>query len=376
MTPTLLPDIHSGGSSASGDICRGKGVGRHILGKARSLCEPDHVEWTIKAYTEAWEYRSPALSHHCGALQPSGYIMMKRAVLWGLCVVWMSLSTLLILVNKHIMVDLRFGYPMSLASLGMLISTVCCWCWYRFSNLSSGKRSLSASIYITRIVPVGLMMAVTLQSGNITYLYLTVSLIQMLKSLTPVITMLLAFAVQLEHPTWPLVSSVVTISGGILLASYGEMNLSVVGFLFMFASQISEALRLIMTEKLLVGMKLHPIEALMYLAPACCSWLALGVCFYELPDMVAHKRTDFIMQNPRLMLLAACLGFVVNALSYTIIKLSSSLTFKVLGTVKDIIVVTIGILILHETVTGIQRTGYMISLVGFLWYQYIKHASP
>ena len=43
------------------------------------------------------------------------------------------------------------------------------------------RKTISLRFYMTRIVPVGLFMALTLHFGNVVYLYLTVSFIQMLK---------------------------------------------------------------------------------------------------------------------------------------------------------------------------------------------------
>lgn len=47
------------------------------------------------------------------------------------------------------------------------------------------KRQLTWRFYLTRILPVGLFMALTLHFGNVVYLYLTVSFIQMLKARPP-----------------------------------------------------------------------------------------------------------------------------------------------------------------------------------------------
>jgi hypothetical protein len=43
------------------------------------------------------------------------------------------------------------------------------------------KKSMTLSFYCTKILPVGLFMALTLHFGNLVYLYLTVAFIQMLK---------------------------------------------------------------------------------------------------------------------------------------------------------------------------------------------------
>ena len=43
------------------------------------------------------------------------------------------------------------------------------------------KHKMTSQFYVTRIMPIGLFMALTLYFGNIVYLYLTVSFIQMLK---------------------------------------------------------------------------------------------------------------------------------------------------------------------------------------------------
>ena len=53
--------------------------------------------------------------------------------------------------------------------------------YWQVFRLVEVKRQLSAHFYLTRILPVGLFMALTLHFGNIVYLYLTVSFIQMLK---------------------------------------------------------------------------------------------------------------------------------------------------------------------------------------------------
>ena len=79
-----------------------------------------------------------------------------------------------------------------------------------------------------------------------------------LQAFTPIVTMVALFMAQLEAPTSRLIAAVFLIALGTAVASYGEVSFSLVGVLYMFSSESFEATRLVMTQMLLVGLKLHP----------------------------------------------------------------------------------------------------------------------
>jgi hypothetical protein len=62
-----------------------------------------------------------------------------------------------------------------------------------------------------------------------------------------------------------MVLSVLGIAGGTALAAYGEVHNSVLGLVIMFASEVLEATRLVMTQLLLTGHKMGPFEGLMWM---------------------------------------------------------------------------------------------------------------
>lgn len=288
---------------------------------------------------------------------------------------WMTVSSMLILLNKRIMdkeAGLNFHYPMTLSGMGMGFSSVAGWLCCRVFKVVPCKRRVANDFYFTNMVPIGLFMALTLYLGNLAYLYLTVSFIQMLKAFTPVITMFILFSFGLEKVSQELMASVFIICAGTLAASVGNATFSFVGVTAMMLSETAEALRLVLTQKLLANLKFHPVEGLMYLAPACCFWLTVGALFVEVPAMRADGAFRTLADNVGTFALAAVLGFGVNTLAYAVIITSSSLTLKVVGTVKNGLVAYFGVLFYAERVTALQAGGYAVALGGFGWYNKIK----
>lgn len=70
--------------------------------------------------------------------------------------------------------------------------------------------------------------------------------------------MIALFAAQLETPSQKLILSVLFIAFGTGLSSLGEVNFDAYGVFIMFLSETFEALRLVMAQFLLTGLKFHP----------------------------------------------------------------------------------------------------------------------
>lgn len=100
----------------------------------------------------------------------------------------------------------------------------------------------------------------------------------------------------------------------------------------------------------------------MYLAPACFFWLMVGVAMLEWPAMRDNNALQLIFNKPLVYFAAAAMGFCVNLLAYMVIQTASSLTLKVLGTIKNAIVVWIGIIFLQELVTKLQVSQALLTV--------------
>ena len=121
-------------------------------------------------------------------------LMWKHGVTALACAALMAVSSALIILNKHILSH-GFPFPMALAGIGMGFSGFASYLTcrvFRFVKIKP-RDDVNARFVLTRVMPVGFFSALTLYLGNLAYLYLTVSFIQMLKSLAPVIAMVELF---------------------------------------------------------------------------------------------------------------------------------------------------------------------------------------
>lgn len=79
-----------------------------------------------------------------------------------------------------------------------------------------------------------------------------------------------------------MVGSVCGIAVGTALAAYGEVHNSAVGVIIMLASEAFEAIRLVMTQLLLTGLRMGPFEGVMWLVSTQWHWFAAVACCWKL----------------------------------------------------------------------------------------------
>lgn len=289
------------------------------------------------------------------------------------CGFYSAAGPALILLNKYIMTHTGFHFPMALGCIGLIFSSCLAFILVKCKVVELKHRNdITPAYFFKNLLPVGAMSALTLSTGNLVYMYLSVAFIQMLKAFTPVVTMFLIFSFGLDRPHQEVILAVVGISIGTCVAAYGEVNFSIVGILLMAASEVAEALKLVFTQILLKNLKFSPIEGLYYLAPAAIICMIPGILFFEYAQMVETDFVKALTDNIVLLTLAGVLGFVVNTLTFFVIQYTSSVTLKVLAVARTAGLVLFCALFLNETVTVLEAIGYCISLSCFVWYNFIK----
>jgi len=209
----------------------------------------------------------------------------------------------------------------------------------------------------------------------------------------PVAVFVLGVAVGLEVMSCKMLLIMSVISFGVLVASYGEININWVGVVYQMGGVVGEALRLIFMEIFVKrkGLKLNPISVMYYVSPcrqvfllvisltvtkmfdeslcvnSCkinfgfyCSAICLFLpwIFLEKSKMDEHGPWNF----PPLLLILNCLcTFALNLSVFLVITHTSALTIRVAGVVKDWVVVLLSAVLFADTkLTIINLFGYAI----------------
>jgi len=217
-------------------------------------------------------------------------------------------------------------------------------------------------------MPIGLMKALTMSTGNAVYLHLSFGFIQMLKAFTPLIVLLVMRSVGVKLPTRAAMWCVVGIVCGTVIEVNGELHATLTGLVLMLGSEFFEAISVVLSQKILQHHKFSVLEGLYMTAPAGSICLVTGVLVLEAPEMMRLGHQQIPLDNARIFVVAAMLGVAINFISFLVMQLTSALTMKILNTARSVGLVAVGVLVYGEYHPSRQLCGYGLALLGFVGY--------
>lgn len=283
---------------------------------------------------------------------------------WVYIVSWIFISCAMIFFNKFVLDQLKFPFPMFLCTLHMSLATVLTRIMANTTNMLPGvkEKKVDSDVMKTKIFPVACFFAVSLILSNNAYIYLSVSYIQMLKAFTPVAVLIFSFIAGLEKSSMGEVYIVSLICVGVALTSVGESFFSWTGFTFQSFAICAESSRLVLTNVLLKELKLDPLSSLYYIAPPCALLIGVLCMYFEFADLPWER-----MMTPAFGIIMVANGFVAFALNVAVVMLignTSALVLTLAGIIKDILIVTLSVLVFDTPITSLQYFGYGIALLG------------
>uniref|UniRef100_J3MQ56 Sugar phosphate transporter domain-containing protein n=1 Tax=Oryza brachyantha TaxID=4533 RepID=J3MQ56_ORYBR len=283
---------------------------------------------------------------------------------------YIAISSGQIFFNKWVLSskEINFPYPVALTLLHMVFSSVVCFTITKVFKIVKIEEGMTTDIYISSVIPIGAMFAMTLWLGNSAYLYISVAFAQMLKAIMPVAVFLLGAAFGLEEMSCKMLAIMSVISVGVIVASFGEITISWVGVVYQMGGVVAEALRLIFIEIFLKkkGVRLNLISMMYYVSPCSALCLFIPWLFLEKPKMDESVSWNF---PPFTLFLNCMCTFILNLSVFLVISRTSALTARVTGVVRDWTVVLLSAAIFADTqLTFINIIGYAIAIAGVVAY--------
>ncbi|OJJ75959.1 hypothetical protein ASPBRDRAFT_192142 [Aspergillus brasiliensis CBS 101740] len=323
--------------------------------KARTSGEVSRPEPTLPTVNPAVDKAEPPKA----AFHPAVYVG-----------VWITLSSSVILFNKHILDYAQFRFPIILTTWHLAFATFMTQVLARTTTLLDGRKTvkMTGRVYLRAIVPIGLFFSLSLICGNVTYLYLSVAFIQMLKATTPVAVLFATWGMGMAPVNLKVLMNVSVIVLGVIIASFGEIRFVFIGFLFQLGGIVFEATRLVMVQRLLSSAeyKMDPLVSLYYFAPVCAVMNGVTALFIEVPNLTMGHIYNVGVWT---LLANAVVAFLLNVSVVFLIGKTSSLVMTLCGVLKDILLVAASMMIWQTPVTMTQFFGYSIALVGLVYYK-------
>lgn len=310
-----------------------------------------------------------------GSSGMSPAVLRKILLSYAYVGVWIALSFSVIVYNKYILDRKLYNwpFPISLTLIHMGFCSSLAFVIIRVLRVVDPPQNppMTRQLYISSVVPIGALYAMSLWFSNSAYIYLSVSFIQMLKALMPVAVYSIGVMLKKEIFKSDSMANMVGISFGVAIAAYGEAKFDATGVLLQLGAVAFEATRLVLIQILLTskGISLNPITSLYYVAPCCFVFLLVPWVLVEMPVLrqTSTFRLDFFIFGTN----SLC-AFALNLAVFLLVGKTSALTMNVAGVVKDWLLIAFSWSVIRDTVTPVNLFGYLIAFLGVAYYNKAK----
>ncbi|KAL0013788.1 hypothetical protein SO802_000857 [Lithocarpus litseifolius] len=300
-------------------------------------------------------------------------VVKKVLLSYTYVAIWIFLSFSVIVYNKYILDRKLYNWPFPI-SLTMIHMSFCSFLAYllvKVFKVVELPSTMTRDLYLKSVVPIGALYSLSLWFSNSTYIYLSVSFIQMLKALMPVAVYSIGVLFKKDSFKSDTMLNMLSISFGVAIAAYGEAKFDSFGVMLQLLAVAFEATRLVMIQILLNsrGINLNPITSLYYVAPCCLVFLCFPWLVMEYPLLrdTSSFHLDFVIFGTN----SLC-AFALNLAVFLLVGKTSALTMNVAGVVKDWLLIAFSWSVIKDTVTPINLFGYGLAFLGVAYYNHSK----
>ncbi|KAH7677826.1 UAA transporter protein [Dioscorea alata] len=290
---------------------------------------------------------------------------------------WYSCNIGLLLLNKYLLSNYGFSFPIFLTMCHMTACSLLSYAsvaWLKVVPL----QMVRSRVQLLKIAALSLVFCFSVVGGNISLKFLPVSFNQAVGATTPFFTAVFAYFMAMKRETWITYLTLVPVVAGVMIASGGEPSFHLFGFIMCISATAARALKSVLQGILLSseGEKLNSINLLLYMAPIAVIFLLPATIFME-PNVLAITVT-LAREDKKIiwyLLFNSSMAYFVNLTNFLVTKHTSALTLQVLGNAKGAVAVVISILIFRNPVSLTGMLGYALTVFGVVLYSESKKRS-
>ncbi|XP_077221411.1 triose phosphate/phosphate translocator, non-green plastid, chloroplastic-like [Tasmannia lanceolata] len=301
---------------------------------------------------------------------------MQTLQLGSLFGLWYLFNIYFNLYNKQVLKV--FPFPITITSFQFSVGTVLIlFMW--ITNLY--KRPKLTTSQLLTILPLAIVHTMGNLFTNMSLGKVAVSFTHTIKAMEPFFSVLFSAMFLGEIPSPWVVSSLVPIVGGVVLASFTETSFNWAGFSSAMASNVTNQSRNVLSKKLMIskGESLDNIN-LFSVITIMSFFLLAPVAFF----VDGIKVTPSYLQSAGLnvnevymrSLIAGLCFHAYQQFSYMILGKVSPVTHSVGNCVKRVVVIVTSILFFRTPVSPINSIGTGIALAGVFLYSRVKRIKP
>ncbi|KAA8534118.1 hypothetical protein F0562_031690 [Nyssa sinensis] len=292
----------------------------------------------------------------------------------GLVTAWYSSNIGVLLLNKYLLSNYGFKYPIFLTMCHMMACSLLSYiaiAWMKMVPM----QTIRSRVQFFKISTLSLVFCASVVSGNISLRYLPVSFNQAIGATTPFFTAVFAYLMTLKREAWLTYVTLIPVVTGVIIASGGEPSFHLFGFIMCIGATAARALKTVLQGILLSseGEKLNSMNLLLYMAPIAVVFLLPATLIMErnvLDITLALARDD--IRIIWYLLFNSALAYFVNLTNFLVTKHTSALTLQVLGNAKGAVAVVVSILIFRNPVSVTGMLGYSLTVMGVVLYSEAK----
>lgn len=293
--------------------------------------------------------------------------------------VWFTINILVTIMNKAFFKWWGFVFPITLSMVHMICSAIGSYIILRGSGIEMQKLSFKEQLPVMLF---SILFCANIVVGNTSLRFVNVSLVQVVRSIIPGITMALSIVILHKHYARAYYYIIALVMVGVALASYGELEFHMLGFLLTLLVCFLSSLKSVMSAKFLVGkLRFHPFELLYRMSSLASLQMAILSFFLESDgvrewwhahdDQQTYAEVEHGMNHAHfatMVLINGVMAFFLNYSNFMATKNSSALSVTVAGNVKHIVTIVASVIVFANPISFINAVGTTITLIGAAMY--------